>query len=83
MSDNKSIGRLVRHRDRFAEYDISLIDCPWYRRCNKLPGFDPEGICDSGCREEPSCQTDEPYGGWPDKTTRLYPRHHRRTVVKP
>jgi hypothetical protein len=45
-------------------------DCPWLLRCNKTPGFDPEGICAYGCREEPECQTCvgdvEPDGWGPD-----------------
>lgn len=34
---------------------MSMIDCPFYRGV---------GICNSGCREEPACVTQEPIEGW-------------------
>lgn len=46
---------------------MSKRDCPYYRRYYALPGHDPRGICSFGCYDEPSCITDEPYGGWPWK----------------
>lgn len=33
-------------------------ECPYYRDPNN-------GVCQSGCWEEPKCHTDEPMGGWP------------------
>lgn len=35
---------------------VDLSGCDYYRGV---------GICSSGCREEPACQTGEPHGGWP------------------
>ncbi len=35
---------------------VDLASCPYYRGVGK---------CESGCREEPSCITDEPLKGWP------------------
>ena len=40
-----------------AEDDGWMGDCPWFLRCTKTPGHDPEGICDRGCYSEPECQT--------------------------
>ena len=39
--------------------------CPYFARCFRVPGYDPDGICNQGCREEPACMTDEPLDGWP------------------
>lgn len=36
-------------------YDLS--GCPFYRGT---------GTCNSGCRDEPNCQTGEPMQGWPE-----------------
>lgn len=72
-------GPLVRHRDESEEYDVTLADCPYYRRGQ--PGADPKGTCSHGCWTEPSCKTDEPTNGWHDRTYRVWPRHHQRTVV--
>jgi hypothetical protein len=47
-------------------------ECPWYQRVHNLPGHDPEGICDSGCHQEPICQTNEPREGWPSRTIRAF-----------
>lgn len=38
----------------YADKDLS--GCAYYRGV---------GTCSYGCREEPSCQTDEPIDGWP------------------
>lgn len=57
-----------------------LGTCPWYRsqldvnmplnptdieKVALLGKYDLPGICGFGCQDEPSCQTDEPEGGWP------------------
>lgn len=42
-----------------------LATCAYYRRANKLPGYDPEGTCSFGCVDEPACLTEEPMDGWP------------------
>lgn len=46
-------------------WERDLGRCPWFERAHRFPGFDPEGICDRGCYDEPACQTCEPSGGWP------------------
>lgn len=45
------------------ELDKSV--CPYYQRYIGAPGHDPDGTCSFGCRDEPSCVTDQPAGGWP------------------
>lgn len=46
------------------EWDGDLGDCPYFARSYRLPGYDPEGICGYGCRDEPACVTCEPIEGW-------------------
>lgn len=41
--------------------------CPYLRRGES--GQDPQGICDRGCHEEPSCMTDR-WGPWPSELLR-------------
>ena len=40
---------------------MSLFDCPYYQGT---------GTCESGCATEPSCITDEPLEGWPERIAR-------------
>lgn len=40
----------------YGRDDVYLADCAWYRRVNRLPGYDPAGVCSFGCREEPACE---------------------------
>lgn len=66
VTDDELADLLERiHESRTAEeWDGDLGDCPYYARNYKLPGYDPEGICGYGCREEPGCVTGEPIDGW-------------------
>lgn len=41
--------------------DLDALDIPSELGC---PYFHGLGTCASGCWSEPSCQTDEPLGGW-------------------
>lgn len=41
---------------------LAMLECPWRRRV---------GICSSGCREEPACETNEPEDGWVAEIRRL------------
>lgn len=34
-----------------------LEDCPFFARMHELPGYDPKGVCNHGCWEEPRCMT--------------------------
>lgn len=62
---------IVDHRDR--GWDLSFAEakaCPWYLYAT---GRTPiKGVCESGCHEEPRCQT---YAPWPDF-------HGRKIVVR-
>lgn len=34
---------------------LTMLSCPYYKG---------EGICESGCHQEPACQVNEPTDGW-------------------
>lgn len=53
---------------KVSEEEWNGRSCPYFARYYRKPGFDPHAICIYGCREEPSCVTDEPSGGWPMMT---------------
>jgi hypothetical protein len=55
--------------DVFSQAPFDLSGCAYYKRYIEAPGHDPNGTCSFGCREEPSCVTDEPSGGWPVEPT--------------
>lgn len=44
-----------------ASEALGALTCPWYRRV---------GICQSGCHDEPVCQTNEPSEGWAEQLAR-------------
>lgn len=64
---NEELAELLEriHESRTAEeWDGDRGDCPYYARNYELEGYDPDGICSYGCREEPACITSEPWEGW-------------------
>ena len=42
-------------------------NCPYYLYTRF---GEPFGTCNSGCWEEPACETDEPQEGWPSANAR-------------
>ena len=43
-----------------------MSSCPYFQRMSGTPGYET-GSCGWGCYDEPSCITDEPEGGWPER----------------
>lgn len=58
------IAELVEQVDQEMQADVG--DCPYLDRWAGKPGFE-DATCGYGCREEPSCVTDEPADGWPSR----------------
>jgi hypothetical protein len=60
--------------DEWGEDEFDLSSCPYYARCNSLPGHDPNGTCFQmgacSAAGEPQCVTCEPIDGWPSLRAR-------------
>lgn len=45
-------GELDSETIEHAQQLVTMLNCPWYRKT---------GTCESGCRDEPACETGGPW----------------------